>query len=99
APPIRLAPETFHGATRVFYAPVDDFELSVTRLADGDCVDGPRPLPGRGPRVLLCVDGRVEVSSSRDALSLAQGESAFVSADDGPLRVDGVGTLFQADVP
>ena len=32
--PIRIAPETFHGATKVFYAPVDDFELSVTEIDD-----------------------------------------------------------------
>ncbi|MEE6274482.1 mannose-6-phosphate isomerase, class I [Georgenia sp. MJ206] len=99
APPIRLAPETFHGATRVFYAPVDDFELSVTTLADGDCADGPRPLPGRGPRVLLCLDGTVELTAATGSLTLGRGQSAFVRADDGPLRVAGVGTLFQADVP
>ncbi|MFC4556049.1 mannose-6-phosphate isomerase, class I [Georgenia faecalis] len=99
APPIRLAPETFHGATRVYYAPVDDFELSVTVLGEGDCADGPRPLPGRGPRVLVCLDGAVEVSTADDVLSLGRGEAAFVRADDGPLRVAGVGTVVQADVP
>ena len=36
APPIRIAPEVFHDATKVFYAPVDDFELSVTDLVDQD---------------------------------------------------------------
>ncbi len=96
APPIRIAPETFHGATRVYYAPVDDFELSVTRVAD----DLLHPLPGRGPRVLLCVEGNVTVSSAHDGdLRLGQGESAFAPAADGPLEVRGSGTLIQADVP
>ncbi len=99
APPIRIAPEVFHGATRVFYAPVDDFELSVTSLADGDCADGARPLPGRGPRVLLCLDGAVEVSAAGGTLTLARGAAAFVRADDGPLTIAGAGTLVQADVP
>ncbi|HLT85014.1 MAG TPA: mannose-6-phosphate isomerase, class I [Phototrophicaceae bacterium] len=99
APPIRIAPEVVHGATRVFYAPVDDFELSVTSLADGDCADGARPLPGRGPRVLLCLDGAVEVSAAGGTLTLARGEAAFVRADDGPLTIAGAGTLVQADVP
>lgn len=99
APPIRVAPEVFHGATRVFYAPVDDFELSVTRLADGDSADGARPLPGRGPRVLLCLDGEVEVRAAASSLTLARGQAAFVRADDGPLTVAGAGTLVQADVP
>ncbi|WP_413451065.1 mannose-6-phosphate isomerase, class I [Georgenia phoenicis] len=99
APPIRVAPEVFHGATRVFYAPVDDFELSVTTLADGDCTDGPRPLPGRGPRMLVCLDGTMEVAGASGSLVLRRSEAAFVRADDGPLTVHGTGTLVQADVP
>jgi mannose-6-phosphate isomerase len=96
APPIRIAPETFHGATRVYYAPVDDFELSVTTL-DGS--DGTvHPLPGRGPRILLCVDGTVTVVG-KESLTLARGQSAFVPAADGQLSVVGSGMLVQADVP
>ena len=96
APPIRIAPEIFHGATKVFYAPVDDFELSVTDLADDD----DHPLPGRGPRILLCLDGAVTVATSEDgALSLTRGQAAFVPAADGRLTVRGVGRLVQADVP
>jgi len=96
APPIRVAPERFHGATRVYYAPVDDFELSVTHVTDG----GSHPLPGRGPRILLCLEGAVTASSERDGeLELARGQAAFVPASDGPLHVRGAGTLVQADVP
>jgi mannose-6-phosphate isomerase len=96
APPIRIAPETFHGATKVFYAPVDDFELSVTQIAD----DASHPLPGRGPRILLCLAGELTVTSADDgALVLHRGEAAFVPASDGRLEVCGSGTLIQADVP
>lgn len=96
APPIRIAPERFHGATDVFYAPVDDFELSVTALAD----DGEHPLPGRGPRALLCLDGDVTVrSASGERLALARGEAAFVPAADGALWLRGRGRVVQADVP
>jgi mannose-6-phosphate isomerase len=96
APPIRIAPETFHGATKVFYAPVDDFELSVTEIADG----ATHPLPGRGPRILLCLGGAMTVSSTGDGeLTLRKGEAAFAPASDGPLDVRGAGTLVQADVP
>jgi mannose-6-phosphate isomerase len=80
----------------VYYAPVDDFELSVTTL-DGS--DGTvHPLPGRGPRILLCVDGAMTVVGE-EALTLARGQSAFVPAADGQLSVTGSGTLVQADVP
>ena len=96
APPIRIAPETFHGATKVFYAPVDDFELSVTDLSDHD----DHPLPGRGPRILLCLDGEVTVATSGNgALTLTRGQAAFVPAADGRLAVRGTGRLVQADVP
>ena len=75
APPIRIAPEVFHGATKVFYAPVDDFELSVTELADDD----DHPLPGRGPRILLALAGELTVATSNDGtLTLTHGQAAFV---------------------
>ena len=96
APPIRIAPEVFHGATRVFYAPVDDFELSVTDLVDHE----DHPLPGRGPRILLCLDGEVHVATSDDGeLALGRGQAVFVPAADGRLSVRGTGRLVQADVP
>lgn len=96
APPIRIAPEKFHGATRVYYAPVDDFELSVTRVADAQA----HPLPGRGPRILLCLEGRMVIASDGDGeLQLTRGQAAFAPASDGPLTVRGGGTLVQADVP
>ncbi len=96
APPIRIAPERFHGATRVFYAPVDDFELSVTELRD----DEVHPLPGRGPRVLLCLEGAIDVTNAAgEILSLSQGQAAFVPASDGALTVRGEGRLVEADVP
>lgn len=96
APPIRVAPERFHGATKMFYAPVDDFELSVTHVADG----ASHPLPGRGPRILLCLEGAVTAVSAHDGeLELRQGQAAFVPSADGPLTLRGAGTLVQADVP
>lgn len=96
APPIRIAPETFHGATKVFYAPVDDFELSVTTAQD----TLQHPLPGRGPRILLCLEGEVRVDAAAgDGVVLARGQSAFAPACDGALTVTGPGTIVQADVP
>jgi len=96
APPIRIAPEVFHGATRVFYAPVDDFELSVTTV-DDDLV---HPLPGRGPRILLCLNGELTIASPDDNhVTLGKGESLFAPASDGGLTARGRGTVVQADVP
>jgi len=96
APPIRIAPEEFGAHTRVFYAPVDDFELSITDV--GDAVESTR-LPGRGPRILLCLEGDVFVTSRTEALTLRRGESVFVPADDDGLALRGHGTVVQAGVP
>lgn len=96
APPIRIAPEHAFDATDVFYAPVEDFELSVTRAADAR----PARVPGAGPRVLLCLEGDVRLSTEQgEELVLVGGQAAFVAASDGPVRVQGSGRVVQASVP
>ncbi|TDE96129.1 mannose-6-phosphate isomerase, class I [Occultella glacieicola] len=97
APPIRIAPEMFDECTGVYYAPVDDFELSVATL-DGE---HRRRIPGRGPRLLLCLDGEVAVTSDVDpaGLTVTRGQCVFVAADEGAVRLSGTGRLAQAGVP
>ncbi|MBO9555391.1 mannose-6-phosphate isomerase, class I [Cellulomonas sp.] len=96
APPIRIAPERVFTSTEIYYAPVDDFELSVTRLTD----EGVARIPGRGPRVLLCLEGEVEVHTERNGtLSLCRGQAAFAPAGEGAVTAWGDGVLVQADVP
>ncbi|WP_250505704.1 mannose-6-phosphate isomerase, class I [Bowdeniella massiliensis] len=97
APPIRLAPELFGSATEVFYAPVDDFELNVTRLRESH---GRQVVRGQGPRVILCVDGKISVwNEAGEMLRLKCGQAVFVPASDGCIEAKGSGTLVQADVP
>lgn len=96
APPIRIAPERVFTSTRIFYAPVEDFELSVTRLTD----EGATRIPGRGPRVVLCIEGEIEVSTGRGPiLLLRRGQSVFIPASEGQLTASGDGVVVQADVP
>lgn len=96
APPVRPAPEYLSRATRAYYAPVDDFELMVTTVV---AADGRLPVPGRGPRILLAVEGAMTLVTQVDTQTLAQGEAVFVGADERSLSVEGEGTLVQADVP
>ncbi|MCL2848591.1 MAG: mannose-6-phosphate isomerase, class I [Micrococcales bacterium] len=96
APPIRIAPEAFHQATRVYYAPVDDFELSVTDVPGDGLV---RRLPGLGPRVVLCLDGSVVLEAGGQMVTLPRGQAVFVADADGPATVGGTGTVVQAAVP
>ncbi|MGN8245675.1 mannose-6-phosphate isomerase, class I [Cellulomonas soli] len=96
APPIRIAPEHVFTSTEIFYAPVDDFELSVTRLAAGATTR----VPGRGPRILLCLEGVIEVAADGDgALRLTRGQAVFVPSAEGAITATGEGVLIQADVP
>ncbi|MBO0901961.1 mannose-6-phosphate isomerase, class I [Cellulomonas sp. zg-ZUI222] len=95
APPIRIAAEHVYDATDVFYVPVDDFELSVTRVSDARC-----RIPGGGPRVVLCLEGEVRLMAHNGAvLDLTAGQAAFVPASDGVLTAAGGGRVVQASVP
>ena len=96
APPVRPAPEYLSRATRAYYAPVDDFELMVTTVV---AADGRLPVPGRGPRILLAVEGAMTLVTQADSQTLAQGEAVFIGADERSLSVEGEGTLIQANVP
>lgn len=81
------------GATQEFRPPGDLFALSVTE-APAD------RLPGRGRRILLCLDGEVDlVGEGRQTLRLQRGQAAFLAAADGQVGVSGTGTVAQAYVP
>lgn len=95
AEPVRVAAEPVGEAVEVFSAPVPDFRLAVVSVTDGVA----RPVPGNGPRVLLCLDGDVTVRSADSALVLTRGESAFVPSAERDVTARGHGRVVQADVP
>lgn len=100
APPMRVAPERQTRTTVAYYAPVDDFELSLTTL-DGPSAaeDEGRRIPGTGPRILLGLDGDVEVEAGGEIAVLRRGKALFVPAADGTLRARGTGRFVQACTP
>lgn len=88
-----VAPKRVGDATDVFEPAGGLFALSVTQGSEGT-------LPGAGARILLCLDGTVDVvSAAGDTVSLTRGRAAFASADDGALELRGSGTTAQAYVP
>lgn len=100
APPIRVAPEHLSDHTLAYFAPIDDFELSVTRLDEAKASFHPHvEVPGSGPRILLCLDGDFIAETNTGRHRAAQGDALFVPADAGGLRVGGYGSLIQASVP
>ena len=88
-----IDPSRFGAATEVFEPAGGLFALSVSRGSESR-------LPGAGQRILLCLDGAVEViSESGDHVALVQGQAAFASPEDGGLELRGSATTAQAYVP
>ncbi len=96
APPVRIAPERNNRTTSTFYAPVDDFELSVITLRDtSEWVKQ----PGLGPRTLVCLEGAAQAWANGEVLAMNAGQAIFIPASDGWLSLRGFGKLVMAGVP
>jgi mannose-6-phosphate isomerase len=56
---------------------------------DGDLLGHEIDAPTRhdGPQVLLCTEGSTVVHAKSSTLTLDRGAAAWVSADDGPIRL------------
>jgi len=81
------------GGARVYRTPAPEFELSSVRLPADHAVN---LSDRRGPEIVLCEQGEVTLSDSRETLSLAQGQAAFIAADEPGYAVSGTGRLFRA---
>lgn len=67
-----------------FRPAIDDFTLYIA--------DSPACLPSRsGPRIVLGLEGRVEVITDTDRAVLSPGRAVFVSSDEGALQLAGDG--------
>jgi mannose-6-phosphate isomerase len=92
---VMVPAERVGGSTDVYAPEVADNALFALAVAHGADV-----LPGGGNRILLCLEGDVEVTStSGESLQLMRGNAAFAADSDGDLTVAGSGTLAQAYVP
>ena len=87
-----LSPAPLTEGIGYFDTPVPEFRLYVAGLSERAVT-----LPGAGPRIVLCATGTALLRrGSGETIELARGESCFVSAADGPLRVSGPAHLFSA---
>lgn len=68
--------------------PVDEFTLHIIRSDDQEL-----PVPGSGPRLVLCLEGKVTARSDGGRLWMTRGQAAFVSHGDGRLTLAGRGTV------
>jgi mannose-6-phosphate isomerase len=89
-----LSPQVLADGIASFDTPAPEFRLYVL-----DLVGNTVPLPGRGPRILLCTEGSAVLrSESGHPTELGRGQSCFVSAADGTVNVAGQAHLFLAAV-
>jgi len=85
--PVPISPGVEHYPT-----PCDEFD--VWRLLPDDEV-GPVPVPGGGSaRIVLVIEGAMTVRTGGQELALAQGEAAFLRADEYDATADGAGLAF-----
>lgn len=78
----------------VYRTPADDFELTRISLRGTGSVTNMR----RGADVFLVTSGYVQVSSTKRSVSLSQGHSLFVGAEEGLITLSGSGECYRATV-
>lgn len=76
------------GLELVYDTPAPEFAVSILNV-EGEHLGHQVDAPSRhdGPQVLLCVEGSVAVHGKTSVLTLERGASAWVAADDGPIRL------------
>ncbi len=82
-----------HANEWIYETPAPEFRLS--RI---DPTALPLDLIRTGPEILLCTAGHSDLRTTKNALRLGQGQSAFVAADEGTIQVSGRGALYRATV-
>jgi mannose-6-phosphate isomerase len=77
--------------------PVRDFTLYRAVVPEGGAAGGGEVrLPGRGPRVVLCLRGSVTADDGAGPVTLTGGRAAFAAAGAGPVVVTGSGEVYEA---
>ncbi|EPK7281686.1 mannose-6-phosphate isomerase [Citrobacter farmeri] len=77
-----------NGAELDFPIPVDDFAFSLHSLSAQETA-----IDQQSAAILFCVEGEAVLSKGEQRLVLKPGESAFISAEESPVNVSGVGRV------
>ncbi|HCC5835276.1 mannose-6-phosphate isomerase [Citrobacter farmeri] len=77
-----------NGAELDFPIPVDDFAFSLHSLSAQETA-----IDQQSAAILFCVEGEAVLSKGEQRLVLKPGESAFISAEESPVSVSGVGRV------
>ncbi len=99
APRMPVSPQVVEsgvrGQVQTYRAPVSEFAITT---ADVDAAAA-ATLPAHGPRIVLCLDGRIDLVTSAGTMTLDRGQSAFVPHQAGDVAATGVGHVVCAWVP
>jgi mannose-6-phosphate isomerase len=89
------------GIELVYETPATEFAASVLML-DGEYLGHEVDAPSHhaGPQILVCTEGSVVVRAKSGEIQMHRGSTAWVAADDGPIRVEATqaARLFRATV-
>ena len=78
-----------------YHTPENDFSLKVIERLDvgARCEADATQIDGLGARIVICIDGVMDVEGSSCQLQLGRGDSAFIGAEDGLIKIRGTGRL------
>ncbi len=100
--PVPVVVPQSSGPLTMYRPAADEFELAFVTLT-GEDAKAWHDVPVSGPRILLVLEGEVEVSVRRvvgsEAERVARGSSVFVPASEGNVALRGMGRAVVAGVP
>ncbi|MCU1444903.1 mannose-6-phosphate isomerase, class I [Cryobacterium sp.] len=99
-----LAPERHADGVAVYRPDVPDFELAHIEVPADGAAGAAAGVPMRqvtltGPAIAICTAGRFLVAGATSSLTLARGESVYITPDEGTLTFAGSGEVFLATTP
>jgi mannose-6-phosphate isomerase len=95
AGPVGVLQGEAQGSARVYQTPAPEFELQSFELRR---TEAPVVTDRRGPEILFCEQGALELTCAAETLELTQGHALFVAAAEPSYTVRGEGRLFRASV-
>lgn len=95
AGPVPVLQGEMQGSARVYRTNAPEFELSSYEVRPGEA---PIAEDRRGPEIVLCEHGQLEVECGGEKTPLPQGDSLFIAANEPAYTIRGEGRLFRARV-
>jgi mannose-6-phosphate isomerase len=83
------------GSARVYQTSAPEFELQSFDLRKAEA---PRVTDRRGPEIVFCERGALELECGGEQLALVQGQALFIAASEPGYVIQGEGRLFRASV-